>query len=374
MIRLIKRLTPLADSGRRSRGHSGGSGRSSATGYLIGPSEFAHRVNHAIEELQSEFDTGAPRVITPDPDLRRSPLRAVNAVAHLQEGSALDWRPLGEDLESTIGVHAIGGTGYLLWRDLTADVNSDGVLDWVVQSHRLQRAARTGCDPGVRQRLLAALSYARLGRRSVLLDQPLRECGYAGVPERVARMVMAAGHFPCRDLRYGVRLVGYDEVRLPRVPTGTAVTTGCDVTDAIARAVANLDVQFDPAAWAFWRDDPLETPPTRDSSTVWVVLPRWVDEQGELGATVAGQVGDASETVTTVYADVDRAHVLKFRGIDDEWLEEFEREAIEHVDERIRAGDTPMASEWRHMCAQTGATDPVQRWEQYRAAHVDPSL
>jgi hypothetical protein len=325
-----------------------------------------------MEEFESAFGIDSWVVVDPDPDLHRNPLRAVHALGQLDEELKTNRRPVADYTSTTIDVHAVGGTGFLLWRHIAEGMDLNGAIDWLVQSHRLQRAAHAGRDPAPRQQLLAALAYARIGPGSVLLDQPLRQYGYTGVPTRVARMLTTASHFDWTDFEHGIYSVGYDEVRLPFPHQGTSLANRCDATAAVARATSELEVQFDPAAWAFWRDDPATAPPTRGPSTVRVLVPHWIDD-GEFVSTVADECG-AGRTTEVVYADVDRVHLLTLRRLNDAWLEELRREAVDYVDNRINAGDNPVAAEWRCVCEQSGATHPVQRWDRYRARFVDPFL
>jgi hypothetical protein len=263
-----------------------------------------------------------------------------------------------------INIYSIG-TGLLVWQRIAEELNLGASIDLIVQSHLVQNAIDRGDRPSARRRLLAALAYAGLDEGTILMDQPLRQFGYAGVPTRVAKIAMTAGHFDWGDLENGTYLLGYTEVPVGEGHRQAGESAGNQrVNEAMSGAAERLTPQFSPAYWAFWRDDPRTDPPvTQDVAEVMAVVPQ-----------AYRAVNGEESGFELVHADVDKPHVLKAERVDPLWLRELKRDAVDHVDAEIREDGNTLASEWKAMTRKFGVSDPIARWEQYRTRHVDPNL
>jgi hypothetical protein len=334
------------------------------TGYPIGPSSFPHEVRKAMILLEDEFDIRFPMVMEEDEPLRSNPLRVNDMIPRLRERMIDNRRHLADYVPGMIHIYSIG-TGLLMWQRISEELNLGASIDFVVQSHLVQTAVDRSKRPAPRRRLLAALAYAGLDDGTILMNQPLQRFGYAGVPRRVAKIAMTAGHFDWGNLENGTYLIGYEEV-----PIGAnhwqAGQSGADqrVNEAVAQTAERLTPEFDPGHWAFWRDDPRDDlPVTDDVAEVYAVLPREYEALGgeDLGFEIK-------------HADVDQPHVLKLQHVDPLWIRELKREAIEHVDAELREDGNTLASEWDAMTRKFGVSDPIARWEKYRERHVDPNL
>jgi hypothetical protein len=337
-----------------------------STGYPIGPNTFAHEVRKAMLELQDKFDIRFPIIKDPEPTLRSNPLRVNDKVPKLRGQMIARRRLLADYVNGMMHIYSNGGTGWLLWKRVADDLNLGASIDWLVQTHHLQRPGyRQEGDPVARRRLCAALGYAYIDAGTLLMDQPIQKHGYAGVPREVAKIVMTAGHFDWGDLENGIHTVGHTTVPVPEqgLQAGKADQDQI-VGEAIQHQANNTDFLFDPAHWAYWRDfDEDRELPLVDRTERRAVVPREYEA-----------VDGAGVDIEPIHADVEQPHVLIVRRIGDEWIEQLQQEAIAHIDELIRAGDNSVAAEWENMCEKFGVDDPLPRWEAFRRNHVDPRL
>jgi hypothetical protein len=211
---------------------------------------------------------------------------------------------------------------------------------------------------------LSALGTVHIGPGTVIQDQDLQTHGFAGVPEEVAKELKLAAMIDWTNYQHGANLIAHKEVHVAEGDRFAGVAQqDQQVGQAIQCEAEELEFTFEPAAWAWWRDDPCDDLPVTDRTEVIALLPTEYDE-----------VNGAGQAFDPHHGDVEAPHIFKLRRVDDSWLEEIKREAVEHIDERIRAGDNSIAYEWKNMCKQFGESDPVQRWERYRENHLDPKL
>lgn len=333
------------------------------TGYPIGPNTFAHEVRKAMLELQDEFDITFPLVKDEEPTLRSNPLRVDDMVPKMRDQMIARRRALADYVNGMIHIYSNAGTGWLLWQQIQEEIRMGASLDFLVQTHQLQQARGSG-DPAARRRLLAALGYVHIDAGTILMDQPLRRYGYAGVPAAVAKIVMSLGHFDWGDLENGVYTVGYTTVPIGEQHLRAGqVDQDQIVGEAIEYHAHNVDLLFDPSNWAFWRDNPEQALPTSDNPERIAIVPKGFEAVNGAGVDIA-----------PIHADVDQPHVLVIQRVDDMWLNELKREGIEHVDELLRAGDNSLAAEWENMCEKFGVSDSEARWEEYRRRHIDHKL
>jgi hypothetical protein len=316
-------------------------------------------------ELEDEFDLVFPMIAEEDPSLRSNPLRVNDLIPRVRDQMITNRRLLADYVSGMIHIYPIGGTGLLVWQRIADELNLGASIDLLVQSHLVQNAVDQGKRPAARRRLLAALAYAGLGDGTILMNQPIQRFGYAGVPERVARIAMTAGHFDWGDYENGTYLIGYAEVPVgERHRQANRFEGNQRVSEAMGQAAERLTPEFEPAHWAFWRDDPRDDLPVSDDvAEVMAVVPQQYEA-----------VNGEDARFAPVHADVDQPHILKIERVDPLWLRELKQDAIDHVDAEIREDGNTLASEWEAMARKFGASDPIARWERYRSRHVDPRL
>lgn len=131
---------------------------------------------------------------------------------------------------------------------------------------------------------------------------------------------------------------------------------------------------FDPAAWAWWRQDPQMEPPVVDSPGLWVIIPDSMDDidiHPDVG--IPDPRSDVSPRILH-RPEVSDVHFLRCSRPEDDWIQDLRRDAVAYLDERIRADGNPLRAEWEAVCQRHGSCNPVGRWEQYRTEHLDPVL
>jgi hypothetical protein len=314
-----------------------------------------------VDRIRVEFDLA----VEPDVPMASNPLKVVDMLSQVRGEIIENREELADDVVGQINIYSHAGTGWLLWNHVAGDLNIGPSLDWLVGSHQLLRSARSDDQQApARRRLLGALGTVHIGPGTVLQDQDLKNHGYGGVPKEVAKEVMLTALIDWLNLQNGVNLVAHTTVHVAEKHKHAGVAQqNQQVGQEIRRAAEELEFTFDPATWAWWRDDHSEQLPVTDAPEVVAILP-----------TGYGEVNGAGHAFEVVHADVKTPHVLKFRRVDDAWLEAVRHEAVEHIDQRIRAGDNSIAAEWENQCRRFGASDPVRRWEKYRKNWVDPAL
>jgi hypothetical protein len=135
------------------------------------------------------------------------------------------------------------------------------------------------------------------------------------------------------------------------------------VQEGIQRAADPDAIPFEPENWAFWRDDPRTDPLTVDDGQIHMVMP-------ERFATDHRPPIFANRGYSCTFADVDDVTVLSFHRLDDSWVEGLRTDAVAYLDDRIRSSGA-VHHEWKHMCEQFGHTDPIDRWNEYRASTLE---
>jgi hypothetical protein len=317
-----------------------------------------------MQSLDEEVEVAIPMVSDTNVSIE-NPIRAVKIAPEFREAILANRRRLAERVERQIDVYANGGSGWLLWNQVADDVEVDSRLDWLVNSHHFERVTRDSERmPPVRGRLIGTLGLAHVDDGTVLQRQPLDRFGYAGVPSHVARSLLCAGRVAWDRLEQQVSVVTHESIPVPE--------RWYPIEAAVVRTVTGMTA-FDPAAWAWWRENPGEDQPAR-SLVVHVVLPEWVDGVGGQIRAAVRTCHDGGVRVRLRHADVEVAHVLTFQTLDEAWVRDLRRDAVAYLDDRLRAEDNLLRDEWEWICQCHGCSDPVGRWEQYRANRLDHRL
>jgi hypothetical protein len=293
-----------------------------------------------------------------------NPLKVLDMLPQVRETVTDNRRRLGDRVAGQINVYSHAGTGWLLWNHIADQLNLGPNLNWLVGSTELLRYARSNGEdlPPARRRLLSALGTVHIGPGTVIQDQDLQTHGFSGVPKEVATELKLAAMIDWTNYQTSTNLIAHKKINIGNNNAGIA-QQDAQAGQEIQREAQELEFTFEPAAWAWWRDDPRDDLPVTDRTEVIALLPTEYDD-----------VNGAGQEFDPHYGDVEAPHIFKLRRVDDCWLEEIKREAVEHIDERIRAGDNSIAYEWKNMCKQFGESNPVERWERYRENHLDPKL
>jgi hypothetical protein len=315
-------------------------------------------VRDAVESQLSSSEWRVPITSDPPCTLGRNPLRARDVAPEVSERMLATRHRLADDTNGQIGVHATTGTSWLLWNHVSQATELPQRVEWLVNDHRIPRA-NDASELAARVRLLGALGAAHISEGTVIQDQRLERFGYDGVPRDVGRALLATVRSGWMPRRSGVWVASHERNRV----ASTMVRFTDLVQEGIQRAADPDAIPFEPENWAFWRDDPRTDPPTVDDGQIHVVMP-------ERFAANHRPPIFADRGYSCTFADVNDATVLSFHRLDDSWVEGLRTDAVAYLDDRIRSSG-PVHQEWKHMCEHFGRTDPIDRWNEYRASTLE---
>ncbi|RLM90050.1 hypothetical protein [Haloarcula sp. Atlit-7R] len=325
-------------------------------GQFYPSNSFATAVAGFREAAGERLGIRIPSESVKDIDLGRNLLR-VEDVAPMM-------RPLIEErllALSRLADHALVpsslGTGYPLYKLCDVDLAFEGTIDVVVPSHK---TSPDGLYKYPQNSILAGAGSAMMDPPAILVDHRAGEIGMEDVPPELAKMLGVVAHTDVANRGYG-----YWTMAMETVPRGGRADM--DLNPAIQRAANSLEPWFSPTQWAPWSIESGdisvdEAVPTLADADRFAVVP----EDVELGQHTDLRV---------VKCNVENAYVVAFWPLDVTWINEHVRCAGAHyIDTEIQDPGSPLHQVWKSHAATFGSTEPVERWEQFRADHIEPRL